>query len=378
MSTIISALVTLLLLFIIDFFPDNLKKKFIYLLVNKLFLNFIIYILGLKINIEGLNNIIKKPLIIISNNIHLYDPIIITYIYDNYISFITLEKYNFFPISIAIKISKTILCGRDKNNRTVEKIKNHLKNKNQLIIFPDRCDIIENNRVIAPFKNGAFIPKEAIQPIVIRYIPTSCLNLNWGEEGLLSHLFKTILDGELNIYVKILPIQYYKEEYKSFEKYRDNIYNLMSKELQTLPNQYPPRLTIENRSSKYTMKYLLYIPFSLSIFNYIFSFYLESIKHLFLFITGYFSNFYPTKNTHLMNKATISYFIYETFYCNTLNIYNLYLYLIIIYGIIFYTYKIKYEILFEEKNSILPLIPGYITSLYINIFYIFKIMYKNC
>lgn len=377
------SIITFLLLFIIDYLPEKFKKQSIYYVVNKFYINCIIYICGLKINIDGKENITDNPVIIIGNHIHLYDPIIVTHIYDKFLSYLTYEKYNIFPISCAFKASDTILCNINKKNGTIEKIKEHLKNKKQLVIFPDRCDIIKENKLIAPFKNGAFIPKEPIQPLVIRYVPSSNLNLNWSEESLLKHLFKSILDGQIEIHVKVLPIQYYKEEYKSFENYRDNIYNLMCKELQTLPKQYPPRLSIGDISSKYTMKYLLFIPYTLAIFNYILGIYSESIKHLFLFISGYFNNFYPTKNTNLMNKATILYLIYDTFYCNELNIYDyniqrLYLYLIIIYGIIFYTHKIKYEILFEEKNCILPLIPGYITSLFINIFYLFKIMYDKC
>ena len=363
-----------------ELFSKNVKEKSIYYLINKFYVPLILYLLGITITIQGKENMNDKPKIIVGNHIHIYDSYILTSVYDKLNSFLTFDKFNIFPLSFIFRATDTILCNKSKKMGTIDKIKNHIKNKKSIIIFPDACNIIPKDKNIADFKNGAFIPLEPIQPILIRYIPSSCNNFNLKNESLLNHLVKSVIDGQIDVRVKILPVEEYNEDLKNHENYKEKIYNLMSNELTTLPKQYPPRLEIKNCSNEYTMNYLLYISFSLGLINYYFGIYNEGIKHFILFITGYFGNFYQTSNTKLTNNISICYILYDTFINNELefndyNIQRLYLCLTIIYGMIFYTYKIKYEILFEEKNSIISLIPGYICSLYINIFYLCNVIY---
>ena len=117
-----------------------------------------------------------------------------------------------------------------------------------------------------------------------------------GKSTLINHLMYSLADGHMEIYVKILPLEEYKEEYKSYEKYQEIIYNKMSAELRLLPNQYPPRFINQVSSSKYGMIKLLNFPFTLGLINTFLGNYYEASHQLLLFIVGYFCHFYYTNN----------------------------------------------------------------------------------
>ena len=219
--------------------------------------NTVIFILGLSINIEGKENISNKTKIIISNHIHTYDTHIMLNIFNKVLSYIANEDYYIFPFKYLFDYTKCILCNKYKKSGVVGKIIEHVKH-NDLVIYPDACNEIPIDCNIALFKNGAFIPKKPIQPIVIRYVPSSNNKLNYKNDITFGqHLLYSLIDGHLEIFVKILPLEEYKEEYNGFEDYKDVIYKKMSDELDKLPNQYPPRLINKECSNNITMLFVL-------------------------------------------------------------------------------------------------------------------------
>lgn len=260
--------------------------------------------IGLNIKIEGKENISNKRKIIVANHIHIFDYQIIIYIFNNILSFVATATYNIYPFRYLLEYSKCIIVDVKKKNGTVNKIKEHIKN-NDLVIFPDACNIIPINYNISPFKRGAFIPKEPIQPVLIRYVPSSNTKVNINNNSFINHLMYSLADGHMDIYVKILPLEEYKEEYKSYEKYQEIIYNKMSAELRLLPNQYPPRIMNQESSSRYGMIKLLNFPFTLGLINTFLGNYYEASHQLLLFIVGYFCHFYYTNNTYLIDELTV-------------------------------------------------------------------------
>jgi len=206
--------------------------------------------------------------------------------------------------------------------KTVDKMKDRLKKGEQINIFSDSCDYIPEGKLIAPFKTGAFATKSPIQPFIIRYVPSSNTNMNYNDNTPFNLVKSYLLDGDIQVYVKILPLQYYKESYKSYEDYRDEIYGLMTKELSLLPEQ-KPNLHVQELSSEYMMKCLIYLLY-LSGFSYVIGNY-QFACYLFMnFITGYFCHFYPTKNTCLVDSLSVSYTFSRSTFTSIQNQYDLY------------------------------------------------------
>jgi 1-acyl-sn-glycerol-3-phosphate acyltransferase len=330
------------------------------------------YILGMTIHCENIKLLCNKPSITVSNHINMYDHYVMTYILNKAPSFITIERYNIFPIKTMINTCRGILYNPNKKGNVVEKMKQRIKEGGQVFIYPDGCNPIPDKKLIAPFKSGAFVPKAPIQPIVIRYVPSSNTNMNWHYEDSckdntpFSLLKSYLLDGDIQVYVKVLPLQHYKDSYKSHEDYRDEIYELMTKELSLLPEQ-KPNLLVGEPSNEYIMKYLIYLLY-LSGFSYLIGNKLYCSSFLMNFIAGYFCHFYPTKNTCLVDSLCVSYGITKSIFTSIQNDYDFYfrcLFMIFTLTRVYNWLQYKNDKPFDVKKHVWNTwIPMYTFSLY--------------
>jgi 1-acyl-sn-glycerol-3-phosphate acyltransferase len=328
-------------------------------------------LLGLTIHSEGIENLTDKPCIIVGNHINLYDHYVMLNTLRNISPYIVSNKFNIRPINIIFNFMKCINT-EDKKGSIIEKMKERIKEGDQITIYPDGCNPIPDGKLIAPFKNGAFVPKAPIQPIVIRYVPSSNTNMNWyyedsSKDNTLFSLLKSYLqDGDMHVYVKVLPLQHYKDSYKSHEDYRDDIYELMTKELSTLPEQ-TPKVTVYKPSTEIMMKHLNYLLY-VFLFSFIMSNTLFACFPIMNYIAGYFCHFYPTKNTILLDMISISYTITKTSLLSVQNQYDLYfryVYLIFVVSRGYKYLQYKDEIPFPEMKHIKNIwIPGYTFALY--------------
>jgi len=366
-SFIMSTLLTISLIFILDCLGCNK-------LGSKLVLKYTLLesqILGLTINTDGIENITDKPCIVISNHINICDHFVTNIISEKINTYIVSKRFDVKPFNKLFNFMKCIYT-ENKKGYVVEKMKQRIKEGGQVFIYPDGCNSIPDKKLIAPFKNGAFVPKAPIQPIVIRYVPSSNTNMNWYYEDsskdntLFSLLKSYLLDGDIQVYVKVLPVQYYKECYKSHEDYRDEIYSLMTKELSLLPEQ-KPNLHLQEPSTEYIMQYLIYLLY-LSGFCYIIGNYHFACNVFMNFIAGYFCHFYPTKNTCLVDSLSVSYTITSTTFTSIQNQYDLYIRCIYLLFIITRGYRwLHYKDIkpFDEKKHVWNTwMPGYIFVLY--------------
>ena len=319
-----------------------------------------------------IEHLTEKPCIIVGNHINIYDHYIMSSTLKNIPPYIVSNKFNIRPINIIFNFMKCIYT-EDKKGSIIEKIKERIKGGEQISIYADGCNPIPDGKLISPFRNGAFVPKAPIQPIVIRYVPSSNTNMNWyyedsSKDNTPFSLLKSYLqDGDIHVYVKVLPLQHYKDSYKSHEDYRDDIYELMTKELSTLPEQ-KPSLIVNKSSTEMTMKCLNYLFLAglvtFSIGN------LSFASRIFInYIAGYFCHFYPTKNTILLDMISISYAITWCTLTSIQNQYDLY------FRIVCYLFLLSRAYIFIKSNGVDPeydemkhikniWIPGYTLGLY--------------
>tara|TARA_Y100000385_G_scaffold284963_1_gene343964 strand:- start:151 stop:1353 length:1203 start_codon:yes stop_codon:yes gene_type:complete len=349
---------------------DKINKKLGVFLYLK-YVELSIKLFGLDIHVQGLENLTENPCIIISNHINIYDNYVMVNTLNRLPPYIVSKRFDVKPINIIFNFMKCIYT-ENKKGYVVEKMKQRIKEGGQVFIYPDGCNLIPDKKLIAPFKSGAFVPKAPIQPIVIRYVSSSNTNMNWYYEDSskdnnpFSLLKSYLLDGDIKVYVKILPLQYYKESYKSHEDYRDEIYGLMTKELSLLPEQ-KPNLQIQEPSSEYIIKYLIYLLY-LSGFSYVIGNY-QFTCYLFMnFIAGYFCHFYPTKNTCLLDSLSVSYTFTRGAFTSIQNQYDLYFRSIYMIFIMTRGYRwLQYRDIkpFDEKKHVWNAwIPTYTFTLY--------------
>ena len=337
------------------------------------YVNFSTKLFGLTIHREGLEHLTDKPCIVVGNHINIYDQYIMTNIQNKIPAFVANNKFNIFPMKVIFKYTNIITCNPEKKGNVVEKMKQRIKEGGQITIYADGCNPIPDGKLISPFRNGAFVPKAPIQPIVIRYVPSSNTNMNWyhtdsSKDNTLFSLLKSYLqDGDMHVYVKVLPLQHYKDSYKSHEDYRDDIYDLMTKELSTLPEQ-KPSLIVNKSSTEMTMKCLNYL-FLLGLVTFSIGNSSFASRFFINYISGYFCHFYPTKNTILLDMISISYVITWCALTSIQNKYDLY------FRIVSYLFLLSRAYIFIKSRGVDPSydemkhikniwIPGYTLALY--------------
>ena len=258
---------------------------------------FIPKILGINMKIEKDENyerFIKdrKNYILLFNHISCYDIFVVRLLCCRKISALIVKYVYDMPIINTILSSfEMIPVERNNKRNSIEKIKSFLNERGSICITPDSCNIIPEGKNIADFKNGAFIPKVDIYPVLFRYVPSYSQNINWDDNTFLGTFIDNFIDGNMEVFVKVLKKEKYEDHYKSHEDYRDHVYKLMSEELKTLPDQYPPRLISKDRVEGQIRNIII---------GGLFLFSLVKNEYLSLFFVNYMSWNYETNNTVLM------------------------------------------------------------------------------
>ena len=254
----------------------------------------------------------EDGLICIYNHIHPYDIFPLIQSKEKIMSFLMNINYNFPPINYFSKKYNFILHNKNKKTDCVTQIKNHVNEKHTVCIAPDSCNIIPKDKYIASFKNGSFIPKQNIIPIVIRHIPSTIKRpMNWGNgQSLRDNIFYGLFDGHIQTIVKVLPEEKWSDDYKTHEEYRDNIHTKMESALKELPSQTPSRIIQPINQEKESLNNLYYLIYNIILF---FIFHITHYNYAIypLLITGFFKYNYATINTDFFHKIFMYYTLFH-------------------------------------------------------------------
>lgn len=171
----------------------------------------------------------NQKFLIVSNHCSLWDGIVLTASLQD-ISFL-ISKAGLNTSFCSKFVMGKLDCLIVHNNNTVKKIKekveNRKKSENVLVVFPDGMQPIPPEKVISPFKTGAFFNKFPVLPVVIKYKNFKINPTSFSKDHALYCWTKVILDGNCDINVEILDL-IYPDNNESISDYRDKVYNIMT------------------------------------------------------------------------------------------------------------------------------------------------------
>ena len=129
--------------------------------------------------------------------------------------------------------SGSIFVNEDKKSNVTTKIKetiyNRKKGQSVLFISPDANTLPDEENNISKFiKNGAFVSKSKILPIIIKCEDYSII-YNYEHENFLASFFKLFLFENHKIKIKVGDI-IDPNENESIEEYRDRVYLIMNEQ----------------------------------------------------------------------------------------------------------------------------------------------------
>ena len=127
----------------------------------------------------------------------------------------------------------SIFVNEDKKSNVTTKIKetiyNRKKGQSVLFISPDANTLPDEENNISKFiKNGAFVSKSKILPIIIKCEDYSII-YNYEHENFLASFFKLFLFENHKIKIKVGDI-IDPNENESIEEYRDRVYLIMNEQ----------------------------------------------------------------------------------------------------------------------------------------------------
>jgi len=180
--------------------------------------------------------------IVIFNHINLFDGWVMFSLFDKPPAIVARKELTSGPFwSYFSKWLNVIPVSREGKEGTVKKINDFIDNSEQNLLFaPDGCGYIDENNLIAPFKNSIFLTnKRKIIPVIIRYSSyNKNTKLNWNDLTIWELFFSIMRDGNIELYIERLD-DCSKNNNETTEDYRDRIWNLMSSKLEKMPSQYP-------------------------------------------------------------------------------------------------------------------------------------------
>lgn len=159
----------------------------------------VLNLMNSKIIAQGMKNIDEKnPRVYIANHTTYLDFLVIFY----------LLKCGFLASSVigdtwvgqqAINIVPLLIIERGKDTNTVDKMKEYIKEKGSICIFPE--GMITHPDTIIQFRTGAFYTGYPIYPVVIRYDPIIY------DTDMNKLINKISSQPNITIYVDILPVE---------------------------------------------------------------------------------------------------------------------------------------------------------------------------
>ena len=249
------AIVPFFLLFLVCFYLFKLRilPRKIGFSALKLFASMTILIFRIKIHIkkdkeyEKYNAMSKEDkFIIIYNHVSPLDCFLLKKVLHEYISFVSFDTHTqSFPVSCVSELLDIVKVCKTKKTNGTERIQKFLNtSENRLCVAPDQCRDFQEDEYIAPFKTGAFVHKNDVLPLVIRYVPSYRSEyVNWNSPkntnvSLLTYCKNLLVDGNIDVYIKFLDLQKYNEKkFKNGKEYAEDVREKMKQELKILPKQ---------------------------------------------------------------------------------------------------------------------------------------------
>lgn len=159
----------------------------------------ILTVLNTKLIVHGHENITDIKKVIISTHTSILDNVVNAYLFKcAFLSSIALMK-SFFG-KLTAKVVPLLLLDRTKKGNTVEKIKEHITNKESVCLYPE--GVITHPDTIIQFRTGAFHTGHPVQPVVIKY---DTVVHHWSIDVSVQKMLS--LD-DLTIEVFVLPLEY--------------------------------------------------------------------------------------------------------------------------------------------------------------------------
>lgn len=158
-------------------------------------------ICNIKIKIYGRNNIKNIKKVIICNHITAFDPLFLFRIFKCGFLGSHIIKENWIGNKLS-QLLPLLLVKRGQNENNVEKIKKFINDYGSICLFPE--GLIHNQKTLIKFRTGGFMTGYPVQPVIINIEPF--IN-DYNMETLLMKVFS---QNEINVTIKILPIEYPK------------------------------------------------------------------------------------------------------------------------------------------------------------------------
>lgn len=154
---------------------------------------------GIKIKIIGDHNYYKGKKVLICNHSTYLDPIPIYKVFK--CGFLGSAIVNhIWPINKSLDQLPILIVNRGKNENTVDRMKKWIETNGDLCLFPE--GMITHPKTLSTFRRGAFHVGYPIQPIVMTYDPY-IYDPDFTNFGT-----KILSQGQINVTIRILPIQY--------------------------------------------------------------------------------------------------------------------------------------------------------------------------
>lgn len=187
--------------------------------LNKILITALRQILGIKVIIEGKENASgRNNFLIISNHLTYIDGIVMGSLFP--VLFVSKKEVKSWPLfGVMVSLAATIFIDRERRDKTpvyVEKISNILKNKINVMIFPEGTST-DGTRLL-PFQTVFFsspiISKVPVLPVAIRYVQINNEEISeankdmvywYGKMPFFNHLWEVLKLNKIVVKVKINP-----------------------------------------------------------------------------------------------------------------------------------------------------------------------------
>ena len=281
--------------------------------------------------------------LVIYNHINPLDSFVLDNVLDEYISFITFEKFaKSFPLSYVGKFLDIIKVSKTKRTNGTERIYNFLKTKKtRLCVAPDQCRHFKKKEYIGPFRTGAFAHKNTVLPLVIRYVPSYRSDIfNWNHPRnkkykLLNYAKDLLVDGNIDVYIKFLDIQKYDEnKFKNSKEYAEDVRKKMRKELKKMPKQGKSKLRKIKETNIECIFFITFVSIVISILALFFKDFEMGFHMMSIAFSGFLYHSFPSNSTLMFDRLFVLYGAAKLLAFTNTEIINILKYCIVFYSTI--------------------------------------------